>query len=408
MSFRIAFLFAMLVLSMNVSVAFNMEGANQVEKATVLFASVILLMRGTIDRALILPALVIIFATALGAVLTSYPGFEWDLYFRQMVNLLSLLIFLTVLPKEEDRITFLKVMALVPLLQVAIGVFYAGIGLKPLMVIDSTIAVPRLAGSTGAPFLAGVAAAGSAAALFIVESGNKKYLWLAAINLLICLLTAGRMATFAAILCCGAIFIFGLREMRTVKLTVMIAGLIVGGVFLATFGDALLARALSGDQKGRELIRPFLLGIHDMYPYFGVGFGHQYTLVPRDLVVKTGTIAAHNEYIKYLVELGQVTGALFALGWLMLFAATCRSSLNRSKVVYVVMISAFLLYSLTDNTFVRNEVSFLLVIAAYGTRRMIKRAGLAAVDRRSTPRPVPALDRNGVAAPPLSPRPRRA
>jgi O-antigen ligase len=270
---------------------------------------------------------------------------------------------------------------------VIVGAFYAGLGLRPLFSIDSTIGVPRLGGATIPAFLAGFAVVGGMCALLYADAKNKpKYLWLVALNGFILILTAARMATLVAIITWGAIFLFGFKQKGRLKFYLAVAGIVAIPVFLALFGEQLLTRALSHDEKSRDVMRYYLEHYAEAFPDFGIGLGHQYTIISRDLIVKIGAVAAHNEYLKYLVELGWIGGLMFAAGWAWLFLATWWSPLNTRRTVYLLCIFAFLIYSATDNTLVRNELSFLIVVAAYGTR-------LALADRaplRTIPHPVPA------------------
>jgi hypothetical protein len=369
MAFRFIFIAAMAVLTLNISVVFNVEKANPVEKAFMLAAAVAILMRGKIDRTLVAPALLIFLATLVSALFTGYPHFSWDTYARQLVNLASLLVFLVTIPLTKDRDDLFRVLAFIPLAQVAVGICYAALGLQPLFYMDSSIGVPRLAGATIPAFLAGFAVVGGLAALFYADIKDKpRYLWLVALNGFILLLTAARMATLVAIITWGAAFIFGFRRQYRLKFYLAIAGVVLAPVMLALFGEQLVARALSFDEKSRDVMRYFLEHYAEAYPDFGIGLGHQYTIISRDLIVRIGAVAAHNEYLKYLVELGWVGGGLFALGWAWLFVATWGSRINTRRTVYLLCVVAFLIYSATDNTLVRNELSFLIVVAAYGAR----------------------------------------
>ncbi len=367
MLFRIAFLTAMFVLSLNISVVFNVEKANPIEKALIFVSALCIIIRGRVDKKLIIPVCIMVIATILSALLTQYPEFKWVTYLRQSINLITLWIFLVVIPREEDRLDFLRIMAFVPLLQVALGLAYAVLGIKVLSAVDATIGVARLGGSVSPPFLAGVAATGAIAAMFYAEAKNLRYLYLAGINLGICVLTAGRMATFVGVASCVSLFLLNFRNLRPYKVPLLLAGAFCGGLLIVS-GSALATRAESGDLKGRGLMAQFLWSYYERFPDFGVGLGHQYTLATHDILMMTGTVAAHNEYLKFLVELGQYGGLIFLTGWLILFMITLSSNINREKICYFIVITGFLIYSSTDNTFARNEISFMTVVAAYGTR----------------------------------------
>ncbi len=398
MAFRLIFLVTVAVLTLNVSVVFNVEKANPLEKAFVLAASLAILLRGKVDRALVPPALLIFAATLVSAAFTAYPGFSWDFYVRQLVNLTSLLVFLITIPQAKDRDDFFRILAFVPLAQVAVGLGYAAAGIRPLFSIDSSIGVPRLSGTTIPAFLAGFCVVGGLAAMFHAEAKNKMaYLWLTGVNGMILLLTAGRMASLVAAITWGAAFLFGFRRKVQLKFYLGLAGLIVLPALLVLVGEQLVTRALSNDEKSRDVMRHYLAHYVDAYPDFGIGLGHQYTIISHDLIVQTGAVAAHNEYLKYLVELGWVGASLFALGWIILFLLTWRSRRNLRKAVYLACVLGFLAYSATDNTLVRNELSFLLVVAAYGTRLALAEPRPTAGTARRPP-PLRAPDQRIAAA----------
>src|SRR5262249_14775469 len=159
--------------------------------------------------------------------------------------------------------------------------------------------------------------------------------------------------SLVALLVWGAAFLSGFKERLQLKTYLILGGLVAVPAALAIVGEFLLTRALSYDEKSRDVMRRFLEHYVDAYPDFGIGLGHQYTIVTRELTVQIGAVAAHNEYLKYLVELGWIGGLLFALGWIWLFAATWRSSIMVRGLLYLICVLAFCLYSATDNTLVR-------------------------------------------------------
>lgn len=368
MIFRIVFLLSLVVISLNIPVVLDIEKANPVEKAFVLLAAILIAMRGRIDRTLAGCALVIVFGTFISAALTDYSAFSWDLYARALITMVAALLFLVTIPREDDRDFVLKLLTLVAPFQVALGFVYGAIGIWSVFKSDS-LGVVRLAGTTGPAFLAMSAMTGAVASLAYASQRDLRYLIALGANVIILMLSGGRMATAAAALGCAGLLFFGFRRNRTAKFMIMIGGGLAAAILVPLLGSTLLDRAVSGSLQGRELLWSYLNGYIRDYPWFGVGLGAQYTLIPSRITFLTGTVAAHNEYIRFQVELGLVGGLIFLCGFLALFAAMFNSPACVNRGGYLAIVLALLIFSATDNTLTRFESIAMLVVAAYGTSR---------------------------------------
>jgi hypothetical protein len=367
MLFRFVFAAAMVMLSLNISVIFSIDKANPLEKGLILAAAVVIAMRGRIEHTLVPGCAIIIGATLLSAVATGYENFSWDIYMRSLVTFVTLLLFLAVIPREDDRDWVLIVLAFTPLLQVVLGVAYAALGIKPMFRPDS-FGVMRMQGSTGTAFLGAATATGAVAAMAYAHLKDMRYLALVAINAGILLLSGARMATAAAVIGCAGLLFFGFRRDPHARYLIMIGGSLAAMVAVPVLGGALLERVGSGSLQGRDLLWNFLGGFVRDYPEFGVGLGHQYTLIPASLTQATGTVAAHNEYLRLLVELGRVGILVLGLGTIALLAAALLSPTRRTPAALVVILLAFFTYTSTDNTLSRFECAAMLVVALYGNR----------------------------------------
>lgn len=368
MIFRVVFVLSLVVISLNISAVFDVGKANPVEKTFVLLAAILIAARGRIDRTLMGCAVVIVFGTFVSAALTDYAAFSWDLYARALITMVAALLFLVTVPREDDRDFVLRMLPLVAPLQVALGIAYSMVGVLVLFKADS-FGVVRLAGTTGPAFLAMSAMTGAVASLAYASQRDLRYLFTLAVNVVILMLSGGRMATAAAALGCAGLLFFGFQRNRTAKYMIMIGGALAAAILVPLVGSTLLDRAASGSLQGRELIWTYLNGYIRDYPWFGVGLGAQYTLIPARITLLTGTVAAHNEYIRFQVELGLVGGLIFLGGFLGLFAATFSSPVCVNRGGYLAIILAMMIFSATDNTLTRFESIAMLVVAAYGTSR---------------------------------------
>ena len=81
------------------------------------------------------------------------------------------------------------------------------------------------------------------------------------------------------------------------------------GAFLVLFSDQILKRLNSNTMSGRELIWNEVQGYIARYPRLGIGLGHQMDILSANATVMTHTVAAHNEYLRFTVELGYVSPA---------------------------------------------------------------------------------------------------
>ena len=89
--------------------------------------------------------------------------------------------------------------------------------------------------------------------------------------------------------------------------------------------------------------------------------------MPLSAFKLTNTRAAHNEYLRILVELGYVGVVGFYAGFLVLLASVfTRITQPGYKLAYVMFCLSFLAYSATDNTLTVHFTLLALVVAMVG------------------------------------------
>ncbi|GAA5217694.1 hypothetical protein GCM10025776_23400 [Corallincola platygyrae] len=300
--------------------------------------------------------------TLFSAFFTANDSLSWSTYLKSITQIFIIFMLLSAVPNSEEQDFIARWVAWLPTISLVLGIAYHVVGVKSVVNVEYASGVPRLGGSLIPPFLAGLCIAGAYAAIRQAEKVNPKYLYLAAFNFLILLLTSARMPLFIATMICFIAFMFGMRGKTGIKTLVVFFGLCGLFLFLAAFGDAILGRLTQTHMSGREVLWDHLKELLAYYHDFGLGFGHQVFFMPKEVTILTGgTIGAHNEYLRIAVEIGYwpavVFFGLFALGLLMLTLAPGR--VRRSEMLLASLL--YLLFCATDNV-VSSPTLFLFLI----------------------------------------------
>jgi O-antigen ligase len=208
-----------------------------------------------------------------------------------------------------------------------------------------------------------VAATGAAAAAFLYGDRLRWfYPLLAALNVAIAALSGSRMAFAVTIGVTGFVLLAQRREFLF-KFVVVVYGSAALAAFVAIFSDQIIARLMSRTLSGREIIWSELRGYIERYPKLGIGLGHQMDVMSANATVMTHTIAAHNEYLRFILELGYFGAAAFAALFATMLITLLRSPRMRQPWCFAAVSGAFLVFSATDNTF-SVPFCFLLLVGA--------------------------------------------
>ncbi len=265
-----------------------------------------------------------------------------------------------------------RVTALTPVVDVLIGAAFDALGIRPLFV-DSGGA--RLAALSHPAFLAGFALAGIYACLIeLFRTGAMRWLALLFINLAILLLTGARAPTAYGV----AVVVLALALARSdafpraKRLGVLLAiGASVPAValFAGDLTGLRLFNALSSyadNLSGRAELWPVFEKAAAQSPWFGWGLGAGNTIISptSDIALVMHTWAAHNEYLRMLVEGGQFGRTLLML----LFALWCyrnSAGLPRSdRIIIRLVFVAFACHAITDNVLISTSASVLFAFVS--------------------------------------------
>jgi hypothetical protein len=344
MPFRALFLLFLLLSTIDLRFALNVADANVYEKAALLAAGVAFVLgrRLIVQNAFLLAGMAL--ATLLMALMSHNPGFNWDRYARGLVSLVAPFLFLTAEPTRKDRYIVLQAVAFLPLLWLAVGIVYASAGIHPLW-YEGRLQGPGIPAGMG-----GIGYIGVAAAMLCAGLKFRGYGVLAILNGVLLLLSGARMPIAVTALVAPVIYSFAIRRLTYMRMATMALIPIFALVGLSLVSEKLLSRVASSDLSGRDLIWAAMDHLHARFPLFGMGLGHSILSVPHAVTRDTGTIAAHNEYLRLAVECGDI-GVVLIFGIIVVMCFTIwRSPRVRFSPILLAALAAFLIYSATDNT----------------------------------------------------------
>jgi O-antigen ligase len=344
------------LLILNIGWTFRLGNVNFMEKALILIAGFAFLWGKRPDVTALTGFTLLVTAILVCAVLTPFFWFSWGRTGNALVAQISTLLFLLASPTSRERMTMLRTIAWIPIIIFAFSLVFSAAGFGPLFAPDHTGAI-RLQGATIPAFHAAACFSGSIASAFLATQRDSRYLILLAATLLICLLTGSRMASACSVVAAGCIVLTGpLPSVR--RLGIGITGLSILGAFLFTAGDQILIRFMSGSYSGREQVWGSLQEWIDRYPLTGAGLGHHGLLVPESVSRITGTVAAHNEYLRLLAELGYAGRAAFLAGLALMLFKKANFSTGSQAFCTVICMGTFFAYGSTDNIFYLSYAMF--------------------------------------------------
>jgi O-antigen ligase len=282
-----------------------------------------------------------------------------------------------------SRASYALAIALLPLLSVALGVGLDALETHTLF--SSSDRGVRLRGATNAGWLAFLGFVGFAVALH--EASRRRRLDLAAlavVNVVITLLSGGRMGLFAcAVLAVSYVLLTPALRARAALLG-LVAGLGLVAVALIIDVQLPLHRLAQQpeqlfDPNGRDRIWRGYLGEFRDRPLFGQGLGAAEGGAYQDL--------PHNEYLRLLVD-GGVVGALLYAAAVLLWGRRVLGLVRPGERGFVLALFLALgVYALTDNILLMPAgviPFFYLAVMRTGRARAARRR------RRQATQPAPA------------------
>lgn len=371
--FKISFSFAVIFLIINIKALTGIEFSNAIEKFFFLIVGGILLFREK-NKDVIIILFTIIIVTSVSAVLSQNPSFSWGIYIKAITQIIIIFLLCSALLSEDEQKFILKLFSWLPLLMVLLSLVYSVIGIQSMFSYEYVSGLPRLQLTLIPAFIGGLSIATTYAALKYSDRYDYRYLWLFAINVFILLLSAARAPLVISMLLAFYVFFFGFKGQKNLKGLVVILGIIALLILVFVAGDVIFGRLFQSHLSGREIIWNHLEYISSIYPNFGVGFGHQIYFMPRDVTILTGgTIGAHNEYLRILVEIGRVPTIIFYACFCFLFLVIAINKNTKSSIEILISSLLFALYLLFDNVIANPNLFLFLIIVFWSNTQVIRK-----------------------------------
>lgn len=265
-----------------------------------------------------------------------------------------------------------RMTAWLPLLTVIAGGMLDVAGVRPLFVEAGG---ERLAGLGHPAFLAGFCLTAIYACLIeLYHEGRSRWLILLAVNFLILVLTGARAPLGYAVAVAGVTLAFLRspafpRRRRFLPMLLAACLLPLLMVLASDLSDVRLFNVLSNqaaDLSGRDLLWPPFEQAAANSPWVGWGVGAGNAIIPADseLMRVIQTRAAHNEYLRMLVEGGQLGRGLLIVLFVMWVMQHTRRLCRTDKVIMRLVFLAFAAHASTDNVLIATTGCVFFAFAA--------------------------------------------
>jgi hypothetical protein len=342
--------------------------ANQLEKTLLFLVGAAFLLTRKVDKFIFSCILLIMLTTAICAVLSSYDMFDPGRYVKSAFSLFSTLLLLSGKPSEKDRVFLIKFATWLPIVCVGLGILYDIAGIRTLWYTDF-LGVRRMQATSIPAGLGSFAYLGSVAAMLMAVYFDKRYFFITLVNIMILLLSAARMPLALAIgICLIVYYSFYARTVFQAYLSTSALAVFAAAAFFAV-GDGIMNRFESNSLSGRDLLWEALNAVLAQYPGFGIGLGHQITVVPEDVMVKAATFAAHDEYLRLSLETGYVGATIIYSLLAAIFIYYMVANPRARNAIYISIIASFFVYCRTDNAISSGITPIMLVLAMFNFRQ---------------------------------------
>jgi O-antigen ligase len=306
------------------------------------------------------PALAFVAMFAAGLVFGLYSGLTPADSLRSLLGSIAPFAFAFSRVPPRWGYAIVRTTAWVPLFSVAGGAVLDLAGLRPLFF---DFGGERLAGLGHPAFLAGFCLAAIYACLIeLYRDGRSRWLPLLAVNFLILMLTGARAPLAYAIAVTGLVLAFlpSSAFPRRARILLMLAGACLLPLLAVLAHDLPTVRLFNvlssdpGDFSGRDLLWPPFEQAAAAAPWFGWGVGAGNAIIPHDseLALIIQSWAAHNEYLRMLVEGGQVGRGLLIALFILWVVQRTRHLCRTDRVIIRLAFVAFAAHAYTDNVLI--------------------------------------------------------
>jgi O-antigen ligase len=265
----------------------------------------------------------------------------------------------------------IRMTAWIPVITVGAAAVLTVAGLRPLFFESGG---QRLGGLGHPAFLAGFCLAAIYACLVeLYRDGGSRWLALLAANFVILVLTGARAPLAYAVAVAAVTFAFVWSDAfpaRSRIVCLLLAACLVP-LLAALANDLSVVRLFNvlsneaGNLSGRDLLWPQFEQAAAASPWFGwgVGAGNAIILPDSELGRIMQTRAAHNEYLRMLVEGGQLGRGLLIVLFVLWVAWHTRLLCRTDKVIMRLAFLAFAAHAYTDNVLIATTASVFFAFA---------------------------------------------
>ena len=287
------------------------------------------------------------------------PQMTSSIAIKAFIGLSLPFVFLLINWKKEVAETQIRIICLLPVVSVIAGVLLQVAHLHNLLDVEFTGAV-RIQGANIPAHLAMLAFMGVAIPFIEIKRNPQKlrfFYTVLALNFFILIGTGTRGPILALVLMLLYYFYDILRQYlkgRTYFLIPLLCSFLL--IFAAVFMqlDNIKKRSFERttetgiDLSGRAEAWTYFLKKAEVSPWTGRGLGA--VTVANDGTLYKGFVVPHNEYIRFYFDGGYIGAILLLLSLLTVFVLIYRALAPPVKPYYVLFITAFLIYSFSDNT----------------------------------------------------------
>ena len=353
----------MIFMSMDLGRNFDIPGANQIEKGLVIIWAATTLMLGRINWAGVVGYIAVTGVIIISVIMTDYAYFSPMTSFMSYTQIIAILFFFLVILDDRYMLLCIRVISLAAVIALAVGLIFMLTGYRDLFRAEYATGVPRFGGSTIPAFMAGLSIMSSLTSLYLWLRYDHRYKYVFIVSYICLMLTLGRMAILIGTILCYTRFVTysGISKKSKINVTVVLCFL--GLIVMGAIAPMMIERITNSGLSGRDILWEFVLYMIELYPDFGIGFGHQFLSTPQDIIRMTSSWSAHNEYLRIALEVGIVPSLFFFLFMFLTFLSPMLY-FRRFDFFYFVAVVLFFLSCATDNT-ISSPYMFLYLVSAY-------------------------------------------
>lgn len=365
--FIVILIFTLILYALNLRIVFDIDRFNPIEKSTWLLISVLTVVSSRASKDALYFSLTFFFFSHFLLFGVSHPDYSYQAFLLSLTQIPILFFLCSTKLKPNEIIHMLKCFCWMPFFVIGVGVVYDVAGITELYGIEYATGLARLKGSSSAAYLASWCIASVYCSMKLAQITRKYSYYLFTISAFIIIyFTVARVPLVIAFCIATMIFFYSSPFLNVrVKSICIFGGVTVIPFVIFLLSSKYLTRVESSGSSGRDIIWDHLIYEYERYFHlWGAGFGHQYRIIPESISNITSTVAAHNEYIRIMVELGFLGSIFFWVLFSLFFVFTYLRSRSIYRFEMIVTFALFMFFSFFDNT-ITSPAIFCFLMCCY-------------------------------------------